>query len=346
MRSANTLEDIWKHNKLLVAKKSPHKLHFVCLEGSCGTGKADLLGRLQRQGFRTVVNRYYEHAMEMRCTTGSSRSATQAAHQIHQHLKQGGVHGIRGKGAFMAQPMPLLSAHLWAAKLIDALREHSQAKAGGVVYKENTVFVHRSLLTPVVWIWMVFFSSFFCWWARFMELSIILISSMKSAMSTTSHWLAATLIRSGMPQWGFFLSIKIHRQAERVGERLYWAEGIEKEIRTELENEEKMRLTNELYELYERRGYFDAMLPTTSTKQVSIRVNLIVLLSSKFLYIGSSAFTFNVRHWFRSWQRLCWPPRIEVVERSLREDWRSLTIQSCFSVLHNSVSVFFNAWIV
>lgn len=241
MRSANTLEDIWKHNKLLVAKKSPHKLHFVCLEGSCGTGKADLLGRLQRQGFRTVVNRYYEHAMEMRCTTGSSRSATQAAHQIHQHLKQGGVHGIRGKGAFMAQPMPLLSAHLWAAKLIDALREHSQAKAGGVVYKENTVFVHRSLLTPVIY-GVEHYSDLFDEIRH--EYNISLIGCYSDPI----------------------------RQAERVGERLYWAEGIEKEIRTELENEEKMRLTNELYELYERRGYFDAMLPTTSTKQAQVHL--------------------------------------------------------------------------
>jgi hypothetical protein len=43
---------------------------------------------------------------------------------------------------------------------------------------------------------------------------------------------------------------------------------MEKEIRQQLESDDKVRHSNEMYEIYERRNYFDAMLPTTSTKQV------------------------------------------------------------------------------
>jgi hypothetical protein len=116
------------------------------LEGSCGTGKSEILRRLDRQGFRVILHRFYDHAYEMQCTT-SATGNTNPAHQIQQHIKEGSA----GKSVrASSQPLPLLSAHLWAAKLIDAMRGHVRARAEGVAYKENTVFVHRSLLTPVV----------------------------------------------------------------------------------------------------------------------------------------------------------------------------------------------------
>lgn len=149
MRTAKKLEDIWKHNKLLVAKKSPHKLHFVCLEGSCGTGKAELLRRLERMGFRTIAHRYYDHVVEMRCTTGhSARSSPATSTQLPPSASHPPPHNIHKPQ--VPTPLPLLSAHLWASKMIDAFRAHAHAKREGVQYKDNTVFVHRSLLTPVV----------------------------------------------------------------------------------------------------------------------------------------------------------------------------------------------------
>jgi hypothetical protein len=68
MRSANKIEDIWKHNKLLVSKRGENKLHFVCLEGSCGVGKSDILKRMEKMGFRIILNRFYDHAFDMHTT--------------------------------------------------------------------------------------------------------------------------------------------------------------------------------------------------------------------------------------------------------------------------------------
>lgn len=51
MRS-HKVEDIFKHNKVLVEKKLPNKLHFVCLEGACGTGKAEIIRRTEKMGYK------------------------------------------------------------------------------------------------------------------------------------------------------------------------------------------------------------------------------------------------------------------------------------------------------